>query len=73
MKRARLIYIQLQMPLLPTMIIINCLSLHTYILVYFIREDKEKYNMSLKTEMTRKFSGQSPVIVKFQLREEMCA
>ena len=55
MERARLIYIQVQMPLLPTMIIINCISLRTYILVYFIREDKEKYSMSLKTEMTRKF------------------
>jgi len=69
MKTARVIYIQVRVPLLPTMIIINCISLRTYILVYFIREDKEKYNMGLETEITLKFSGQSPVIVKFQLRD----
>ena len=61
------------MPPLPTMIIINCISLCNYILVYYIREDKGKYNMSLETEISRKFLGQSPVIVKCQLREEMCA
>lgn len=66
MKTARLIYIQVRAPPLTTMIIINFISLCTYILVYFIREEEEKYNMSLETEITRKFSGQSPVIVKFQ-------
>ena len=42
-------------------------SLCTYAYVNFIIET-EKYNSSLKTEITRKFPSQSPVIVKYQER-----
>ena len=44
------------------MIIINFISLCTNILVHFIREEEEKYNMSLETEITRKFSGVGGIV-----------
>ena len=40
-------------------------SLCTYTLVNFVIETEE-YNSSLETKITRKFSSQSPVIVKYQ-------
>ena len=41
-------------------------SLCTLHISLLYKRKKEKYNMSLETEITRKFSSQSPVIVKFQ-------
>ena len=46
-------------------IIITLFHSCTYILIYFM---KEKCNTSLETDITRKFSSQSPVIFKVSIK-----